>query len=94
MNNTVKKWSLPPLKLADGKSPYDKYVYYEKGPNGELHPKQEAVLSPYRSSFVSRNPAIQAGKVVDPFLKELNAFEDYSLLKCPALEPGRAAIRR
>lgn len=48
--------------------------------------EQEAV-NPFRNSFVAHNPTVpvsheQANKP-DPFLKELNAYESFSLLKCP-----------
>ncbi len=85
------KAPLPPLKLSGGKSPYPDAVWQEKTPNGQIVTKH-APISPYYNSFVSRNPAISTAKAVDPFLKELNAGEEFSLLKCPA--PWSMAIQQ
>jgi hypothetical protein len=44
-----------------------------------------APLNPFLTSFVTRNPSLPqrpSEPTSDPFLKELNAGEDYSLLKC------------
>jgi hypothetical protein len=49
--------------------------------------EQQEAVNPFANSFVSPNPTVpvnheQANKP-DPFLKELNAYESYSLLNCP-----------
>jgi hypothetical protein len=83
------KMPLPPLTLPGGKTAYDNAIYFErdksnnfiKDINGNLIPKM-APISPFAGSFVSRNPVLPPEKKPDPFLKELNDGEDYSLLKC------------
>jgi hypothetical protein len=90
-----KLFPMPPLKLPGNKSPFGVNVVYKTDPKtGEIvidektH-KPVAVeahyVSPYNSSFPSRNPALgAANKAYDPFLKVLNAEEENSLLKCQA----------
>jgi hypothetical protein len=47
---------------------------------------KSATVNPFASAFVVPNPTVQAAHTpaakVDPFLKELNAHESFSLLKC------------
>ena len=56
---------------------------------------QRAVVNPFARSFVARNPCISVQKEPankpDPFWKELNARETYSLLKCS--KPWTLAIK-
>jgi hypothetical protein len=85
MVKVVKKLPLPELKLADGKPAHDQILQQVEGPNGKLQVKP-IPLNPLASSFVSRNPTMSASeKKADPFLKVLNAGEDYSLLNCKEL---------
>jgi hypothetical protein len=78
-----KLFPLPPLKLDNGHDPYDR-AYINVTEHG-ITVLKKLPLSPYASSFASRNPALgAAGKVLDPLLIKLNAEEDYSLFKCPA----------
>jgi hypothetical protein len=46
---------------------------------------EESFVNPFELSFVARNPTVPVERHAeknDPFLKELNAGESYSLLKC------------
>jgi hypothetical protein len=56
---------------------------------------QRAAVNPFAHSFVVRNPSVPVEKESpnrpDPFWKELNAGENYSLLKCP--KPWTLAIK-
>src|SRR5262249_21749186 len=59
-------------------------VEWRSDKNGATQ-RVEEVVNPFTKSFVVHNPTIQRekpGEEVDPFLKELNADESYSLLKC------------
>lgn len=65
----------------------------EGGRQGEL---KGTFLNPFLTSFVTRNPTLpheakQVDKANDPFLKRLNADEDYSLLKCK--QPFTLAVK-
>jgi hypothetical protein len=89
MNKVLKdpKTPLPPLKLADGTSAYDRVFKSER--EDPDNPNSKVVIrgidsSPYARSFVTRNPALGSVKTADPFLITLNAEEEYSLLKNPA----------
>jgi hypothetical protein len=88
-----KLFPLPPLKVSSGRSAFDTVYNYKTDPKtgnfvvdpktGERQIVQAFRVSPYASSFASRNPALgAASKAADPFLKVLNAEEDYSLFKC------------
>jgi hypothetical protein len=92
MDEVVKKLPLPPLKLADGKSPYDMAVHcVPDGPNGKMK-VERTPISPFATSFVSRNPTLgPTAKKADPFLKTLNEEEEFNLLKCP--EPWTLAVQ-
>lgn len=69
-------------KLAPPRSvPLDVYHNYD------LDRKQfvEQPQSPFLNAFVARNPTVPTegpGQAADPFLKKLNAYESYSLLRC------------
>jgi hypothetical protein len=57
---------------------------------------KSAPVNPFLSAFVARNPTVPAEKdpndgKPDPFLKELNSGESYSLLKCP--KPWTLAVK-
>src|SRR5262249_473888 len=76
--NSVKKLRPPDLRLAPTHTPMDRTSDPETGKILELNP--------FASSFVARNPTVvqeqPQEKPDDPFLKELNAGEEYSLLQC------------
>ena len=85
-------------KLEPPKSvPKDTLTYdVLPAPGGSKKPEgQRAVVNPFAHSFVARNPSIQVQKEApnkpDPFWKELNAQETYSLLKCN--KPWTLAIK-
>ncbi len=91
MNKVIKKLPPPPLKLPGGKSAYDTMLLAKPDVNGKMEVKQTTV-NPLTSSFVSRNPTLgSTAKKADPFLKELNEGEEYSLLKCP--QPFTLAVK-
>jgi hypothetical protein len=57
---------------------------YVPGPNGKM---QEEAVNPFQGAFVCHNPSMPAEKLAmddgpDPRLKDYNAGESYSLLKC------------
>jgi hypothetical protein len=63
------------------------------GPDGKM---REQAVNPFQSAFVCRNPSIPVEKASqdgapDPRLKEYNAGESYSLLKCP--KPWTLVVR-
>jgi hypothetical protein len=85
-------------KLEPPKSvPKDTLTYdVVPAPGASKKPEgQRAVVNPFAHSFVARNPSIQVQKEApnkpDPFWKELNAWETYSLLKCG--KPWTLAIK-
>jgi hypothetical protein len=85
-------------KLEPPKSvPKDTLTYdVVPAPGASKKPEgQRAVVNPFAHSFVARNPSIQvqkeAGNKPDPFWKELNDGETYSLLKCG--KPWTLAIK-
>src|SRR5262249_30218896 len=82
----VKRLPVPELKLGGGKSPYDEMALHVPNPEKKVTEVQRAKLNPYASAMVVRNPTVPAPPkpVVkfDPFWKQLNADEEYSLLKC------------
>jgi hypothetical protein len=78
----VKKWSPPSLKVRvrDGEEEFH-WVCYDHG--------KEVMMNPFEKiSMVVRNPAVPHDNTAvdpkkDPFLKTLNADEEYSMLRCP-----------
>jgi hypothetical protein len=83
----VKNLPLPELKLAGDKLAYDVMHVSEPvpGKNGQTVMKQTRV-NPFSTAIAVRNPTVPApvkpANKFDPFWKELNANEDYSLLAC------------
>jgi hypothetical protein len=77
----VRKLKPPELKLANGSSPYEKIYQY----NPETKQAEARSVNPLTKAFVTRNPTIPVEKrdpnAFDPFWKELNANESYSLLE-------------
>jgi hypothetical protein len=77
----VRKLKAPELKLSNGLSPYDKVFQY----NPETKQPEARSVNPLSKAFVTRNPTVPLEKrdpnAFDPFWKELNANETYSLLE-------------
>jgi hypothetical protein len=76
--NAVKKLKLPELNVP-GMTAYDVIPDPQTG--------QRLAVNPFATAFVTRNPSLPPSqhsqdKGDDPFLKELNAGEEYSLLQC------------
>ena len=75
----VKKWPTPELKVPDGVLPFGSIIDHGK----------EKPMNPFAmQSMVVRNPTVPrentaASKINDPFLKTLNADEEFSMLNCP-----------
>jgi hypothetical protein len=79
------------LKPPDDERLMDRFTV--RGPADSGDPSvgvvRGAFLNPFTTSFVTRNPMVPRDQPVDrnkdPFLKVLNADEEYSLLKCSRL---------
>jgi len=78
---TIKKLPAPPDRLMD------KVVTAPIQPGPDASAKVEMTpVNPFLTSFVVHNPRVPLEKQTnkpDPFWKDLNAGESYSLLKCP-----------
>jgi hypothetical protein len=76
----IKKLDPPKLELP-GKSGYEKIYQY----NPETKQAEARSVNPLTKAFVTRNPTVPVEKrdpnAFDPFWKELNANETYSLLE-------------
>jgi hypothetical protein len=76
----LRKRPLPPEKFCDRV-----YTATPKEGGRGTGEAQTGALSPYTSAFIARNPTLPKPKVEDdkpdPFLKDLNAGEEFSLLK-------------
>lgn len=83
----IKQLPLPTLKLDGDKIAYDMVNRYSPDPATQRTKVERAPLNPFAGSMVVRNPTVPAPprpvQTADPFWKELNADEPYSLLKCP-----------
>jgi hypothetical protein len=83
----IKKLPLPELKLEAGKLAYDTMSVYSPNHEHKATDVKRVPINPFTNAFVTRNPTVPAEpKQVpkfDPFWKELNADEEYSLLSCP-----------
>jgi hypothetical protein len=84
----VKKLPLPKLDLGSGKLAYDYQTMLEPADTKDatiLKPKAQAPVNPFTTAMVVHNPTVpQAPRQqvkFDPIWKELNADEEYSLLK-------------
>lgn len=91
--DVVRRWPLSELKLASGKSPFDLETTFDMDVNGQ----QKAVtrpINPFTSAIPIRNPLTPkpTAQKIDPFLKQLNAGEDYSLLNNP--RPWTLAVKQ
>lgn len=72
----VKNLKMPDLKVGPDQVPYDRTIDPQTG--------KVYAISPFAHAFVTRNPAIRQdaqAKGDDPFLKDLNATEQFSLLQ-------------
>jgi hypothetical protein len=76
--NDIKRLKPPDLKLGPNQTTMDRTIDPQTGRILEVNP--------FANSFVVRNPTTQREPIPekgdDPFLKELNAGEDFSLLQC------------
>lgn len=76
----LRKKPLPPEKFCDRI-----YSASPRDPEGRANAEaRTGAISPFGSAFISRNPTLPKPKPddkPDPFLKDLNADEEYSLLK-------------
>jgi hypothetical protein len=83
----IKKLPMPKLQLEEGKSAYDLVNTYEPDPQTKQMIVKRSPVNPFSQALVVRNPAAPPAPrerpKFDPFWKELNANEDYSLLRCP-----------
>jgi hypothetical protein len=83
----IKKLPMPKLELGEGKSAYDLVTAYDMDPETHKPVLKRKPINPFTQALVVRNPAAPATPVerpkFDPFWKQLNADEDYSLLRCP-----------
>lgn len=87
----IKKLPAPKLSLGAGKGYLDKKKVYEPDPDKKGFMVTEREVNPFEMAMPSPNPTVAKGPrpandapKADPFLKKLNAEEDYSLLKNPA----------
>lgn len=77
----------PKLKDPNGRPAYDLITEWEEDLANGARLKKERIRNPYKNSFIIRNPTLpraaqKAKQKHDPFWKQLNASEKYSLLKC------------
>jgi len=81
----VKNLPLPDLKLPGDKTAYDLVNIYEPVPGQPKLQAKRAKVNPFSTAMVVRNPTVPAPpKEVprfDPIWKQLNADEEYSLLR-------------
>ena len=59
---------------------------YKQDDQGRLTPTNQTPLNPFTNAIVTRNPGLpkrQTTTRLDPLLKKLNEYEEYSLLNCP-----------
>jgi hypothetical protein len=78
---------VPDLKLADGKRcPVDVVSYEEMDPDTKKMVRKQGWVSPYHYAMAVRNPLAANNQKMsnwDPSWTNLNAYEDFSLLKNP-----------
>jgi hypothetical protein len=83
----IKKLPMPKLELGEGKSAYDLVTALETDPETHKPVLKRKPINPFTQALVVRNPAAPATHAerpkFDPFWKQLNADEEYSLLRCP-----------
>ncbi len=79
----VKKLKMPEVSLGPNQTVNPIILTPAEGGKGT----QLYEVSPFINCFVTHNPTVKiehAAKKDDPFLKELNSDEEFSLLKCPS----------
>jgi hypothetical protein len=86
-NKALKSIKKLPPPSSEKYMPFLTQVVPDKGPDGEQRGRVEgAYINPFVKSFVVRNPLVPKEtsneKKPDPFLKNLNSGEKYSLLHC------------
>lgn len=83
----IKALPLPELKVDGGRSPYDQVSYEEPDADKKTMVVKRTPINPYSMAMVVRNPQTAAPAnnrpKWDPFWKQLNAHEEYSLLRNP-----------
>jgi hypothetical protein len=83
----VRSLPLPNLKLASGASPFDTVFVAEPNEEKKGSDLKRLSVNPFATAFVVRNPTTPRQEApknkVDPFWKELNSEEKYSLLSNP-----------
>ncbi|HZY88179.1 MAG TPA: hypothetical protein VFE78_25310 [Gemmataceae bacterium] len=82
----IRTLPLPELKLPNGEPAYDYMLMSVPDPGKQRMTLQRAPVNPFSTAFVIPNPTVprqQDRPKFDPFWTKLNAYEDYSLLKCP-----------
>ncbi|MFO0877509.1 MAG: hypothetical protein U0840_09055 [Gemmataceae bacterium] len=83
----LKKLPAPKLELEGGKNPYEVMTYQEMDPQTKKQVTKAGLVHPFHNAMVVRNPLVpqsQANKPKwDPFWKQLNENEEFSLLKNP-----------
>ena len=81
----VRKLPLPELKLPTGEPAYDYMVTSVPDPENKGMTLQRTPVNPFTTAFAIRNPTVpqqQQRPKFDPAWAKLNAYEEYSLLKC------------
>jgi hypothetical protein len=82
----IRTLPLPELKLPTGEPAYDYMLTTVPDPQKKGMTLQRTPVNPFTTAIAIPNPTIpqqQAKPKFDPFWTKLNAYEDYSLLKCP-----------
>lgn len=83
----IRKLPLPKLDLGPDKTAYDMMTVAKPDPRHQRMRVEKAPINPFTTAFVTRNPTVEFKSPerpkFDPFWKELNADEPYSVLKCP-----------
>jgi hypothetical protein len=82
----VRGLPLPELKLPSGEPAYDYMLTSVPDPQKKGMTLQRTPVNPFTTAFVTRNPTVPQQRdrtKFDPLWTKLNAYEDYSLLKCP-----------
>jgi hypothetical protein len=91
----VRALPLPDLKLGGGKTAFDTVLVAEPDPARKETAIKRTPVNPFSTALVVRNPTVPrqapAKAEADRFLVELNADEEYNLLKCP--KPWTLAVK-
>jgi hypothetical protein len=75
----VRKWPAPELKAPEGLSPFGSV--FEHGKEVQLNPFTTQSMAVRNPTVPHENKAYDYNK--DPFIRTLNADEEYSMLRCP-----------